>query len=101
MANLLITIGKLNPDGKEALGRYATGVIPLIEAAGGTVLARGALSECVVGSPVGQPDLVAVMRFPSAQAIRDFFESEAYRANLAHRNQAFREVRSYIADDLM
>jgi uncharacterized protein (DUF1330 family) len=73
----------------------------LIEAAGGTVLTRGAPTECVVGSPECHPDMVAVMRLPTDQTIRDSLASDAYQANLPHRNQAFRELRSYIADDLM
>jgi uncharacterized protein (DUF1330 family) len=101
MSSLLITIGKLNPDGSEALKRYAAGVIPLIEAAGGVVLARGNPKESIVGNSNGRPDLVAVMRFADDDSIRSFLSSEAYLANVPHRNLAFREIHTYIAADLM
>ena len=41
------------------------------------------------------------MRFPNAEAIRGFLESQAYQAHVRFRNEAFEELRSYIADDLM
>ena len=45
MSAQLITIGRLRIDETEALKRYADGVIPLIEAAGGQVVSRGPHSE--------------------------------------------------------
>jgi len=48
-----------------------------------------------------RPDLVAVIRFPTAEAIRGFLASPEYRASLPHSDQAFSEVHSYIAADLM
>jgi len=65
------------------------------------VLTRGAPTECVVASADGQPNLVAVMRFRTPQSILDFLDSEAYQAHLPYRTLAFRDIRSYIADDLM
>jgi uncharacterized protein (DUF1330 family) len=44
---------------------------------------------------------VAVIRFPTAEAIRHFLSSPEYRANLPHSERAFAEVHSYIAADLM
>jgi uncharacterized protein (DUF1330 family) len=101
MSAILITIGTLNPDGGHALDRYAEGVIPLIQAAGGAVVSRAQPTECVVGSADGMPDLVAVMRFPSAEGIRSFLSSDAYRSNLPHRNRAFSLIHSYIATDML
>lgn len=101
MSMLLITVARLRPDGDAALGRYAAGVVPLVAAAGGEVLGRGRPQETVVGDRDGQPDLVAVIRFPSADAIRRFLGSAEYQANIPHRDQAFEDVRSYIAADLM
>jgi len=101
MSALLITVGRLRKDGNEALRQYAAGVLPLIEAAGGEVVSRGRPQETVVGDPGARPDLVAVMRFPDAAAIRGLLESHAYQVHVGFRNQAFEDVRSYIADDLM
>lgn len=101
MSALLITIGRFRPNGAAALERYASAVIPLLAAAGAEVLAGGRPEDTVVGDRGGQPDLVAVMRFPSADAIRRFVASAEYRACVSDRNQAFNDVRSYVAADLM
>jgi uncharacterized protein (DUF1330 family) len=86
MPSLLIKIGKLNPDGEAALGRYAAGVISLIEAAGETVLTRGAPTECMVGTPGAQPDLVAVMQFPLSSQKSSPTITYAVRFDLAPSN---------------
>jgi uncharacterized protein (DUF1330 family) len=101
MSALLITVGRFRKNGDKALQQYVTGVVPLIAAARGEVVSRGRPLETVVGAPGKRPDLVAVMRFPNAEAIRGFLESQAYQAYVRFRNEAFEELRSYIADDLM
>ena len=101
MSALLITIGRFRTGGDDALRQYVAGVVPLIAAAGGEVVSRGAPQETVVGDNGKRPDLVAVMRFPSADAIREFLDSREYRAHVAFRNEAFEDLRSYIALDLM
>jgi uncharacterized protein (DUF1330 family) len=102
MSALLITIARVRPDGGAALERYAAGVIPLIAAAGGEVIARGMPRETVVGDGDHghRPDLVALMRFQDPDAIRRFLESSEYRSHRASRDAAFEELHSYIADDL-
>ena len=101
MSVLFITIGRFRQGGEDALRQYVAGVVPLISAAGGEVVSRGRPQDTLVGDRSGQPDLVAVMRFPNAGAIRGFLESHAYRAHVSFRNEAFEDVRSYIAEDLM
>jgi len=101
MSALLITVGRLRPGGAPALDRYAAGVLPLIAAAGGTVIVRGQPRETVVGDQARQPDLVAVIRFRSTTAVREFLESEAYQAYVPDSREAFEDVQSYIATDLM
>ena len=86
MPVLLTTIGTLDPDGGDALGRYATVVIPLIAAAGGTVLCRGTFREAIVGAD--GPEFIAVMQFPDAERIHSMFASAAYRAAVPDRSQA-------------
>ena len=101
MSALLITIGRLRTDGADALERYAAGVIPVITAQGGHVVSRGIPQETVAGGDEGRPDLVAVIRFRNAEAIRRFLSSPEYRANLPHSDRTFSEVHSCIAADLM
>jgi uncharacterized protein (DUF1330 family) len=101
MSALLITIGRFRTGGDDALRQYVAGVVPPIAAAGGEVVSRGTPQETVVGDDRNRPDLVAVMRFPSADAIRGLLESHDYRAHVAFRNEAFEDLRSYIALDLM
>jgi uncharacterized protein (DUF1330 family) len=101
MSALLITVARFRQGGDEALRQYVTGVIPLIRAAGGEVISRGRPLETVVGDAGALPDLVAVMRFPDAAMIRGFLDSHAYRAHVTYRNEAFEDIRSYIADELM
>jgi uncharacterized protein (DUF1330 family) len=101
MSALLITVGRFRKNGEEALRQYVAGVVPLIAAAGGELVSRGRPKETVVGGADHHPDLIAVMRFPKADAIRTFLASDAYRAHVGFRNEAFEDLRSYIADDLM
>jgi uncharacterized protein (DUF1330 family) len=100
MSMLLITVGRLRNGGMAALERYGEGVIPLISAAGGEVVGRGSPQETVVGDDSGRPDLVALIRFPNADAIHQFLESAEYQMQVPHRDEAFVELHSYIAADL-
>jgi uncharacterized protein (DUF1330 family) len=76
-------------------------VIPVIKAAAGLVVSRGSPQESIVGDDEERPDLVAVIRFPTAEAIRRFLSSAEYQANVPHRDRAFADIHSYIATDLM
>lgn len=100
MTAFLLTVGHLAADGAEALARYAQGVFPLLEAAGGKVAERLRPTEVAVGEDVRPPDLVAVLRFDSADAVRAFLDSAAYRRLERHRDRAFSQVRSYVAESL-
>lgn len=100
MTAVLITIARVAPRGQDALEQYATGTIPLIHAASGEVILRLRLSDTVVGDGNSRPDLVAVMRFSSTDAIRGFLNSEEYRRKVPLRDIAFSEVHSYIAEDI-
>jgi uncharacterized protein (DUF1330 family) len=96
MPVILTTVGSLDPHGGDALERYASVVIPLIEAAEGTVLCRGRFREAIVGD--GGPEFIAVMQFPDAARIHDMFDSPAYRAAIPDRQRAFRDIRTFISD---
>jgi uncharacterized protein (DUF1330 family) len=98
MPVILTTIGTLESDGGDALARYACVVIPLIEAAQGTVLCRGAFREAIVGDDC--PGFIAVMQFPHAERIHRMFASAEYLAALPDRQRAFREIRTFISDPI-
>ena len=96
-----ITVARFRKGGDEALRQYVAGVVPLIHAAAGEVVRSGRPQHTVVGDAATRPDLVAVMCFPNAETIRAFLDSHEYRAHVTSRNEAFDDIRSYIADDLM
>ena len=96
MPVILTTIGALNPNGGNALERYASVVIPLIKAAEGTVLCRGVFREAIVGDDC--PEFIAVMQFPDAARIHEMFDSPAYRAAIPDRQRAFRDIRTFVSD---
>lgn len=98
MTAILTTIGTLAPNGGDALERYASVVLPLIDAAEGTVLCRGAFREAIVGDQC--PGFIAVMQFPDAASIHAMFDSPAYRAAIPDRQRAFREITTFISDPL-
>lgn len=100
MPAILTTIGTLHDDGAEALGRYAAVVIPLVEAAKGTVLGRGTFVEALVGNADDCPRFVALIQFPDAESIRKLMSSAEYQAAVPDRTEAFREIRTFICEGL-
>jgi uncharacterized protein (DUF1330 family) len=96
MSVILTTTANLNTNGADALERYASVVIPLIEAARGRVLARGVLRDTIVGSDC--PGFIAVMQFPDAESVHAMFDSDAYHAAIADRTLAFRDLRTFVSE---
>ena len=96
MSALLTTLATRRPTGDDALARYAAIVIPLIEAANGTVLCRGVFREAMVGDD--GPEFIAVIRFPDADSAREMLASAAYRAAIPDRQLAFSDLRTFISD---
>ena len=66
----------------EAFQQYAPAVTPTILAHGGEVLVADSHSEPVEGQP---PPVTVVIRFPSKEALRAWYESAEYRAIKHHR----------------
>lgn len=64
---------------------YASKAGPTLGAHGGTVLARGAISDTLVGTKPGEIMLVA--EFPSADAIRTWYNSPEYQAAVPIREK--------------
>ena len=98
MPVILTTIGTLDPDGRDALERYASVVIPLIQSAQGDVLCRGVFREAIVGDDC--PQFIAVMQFPDVERIHAMFASAAYRAAIPDRQRAFRDIRTFVSDSI-
>lgn len=98
MTTTMITIGTLNPDGEIHLQRYAHMVMPLLIGAGVKIRGRYKGIEALVGKDY--PDLVAVMDFPDAAAMKHFLASAMYRAALPHRHRAFREIQTFVTETL-
>ena len=61
---------------------------PLMAAAGGRFLVRGEKVEVLAGD--WQPATISVVEFPSFEAARDFYHSEAYQKTLPLRERAAR-----------
>ncbi|AFY97036.1 DUF1330 domain-containing protein [Chamaesiphon minutus] len=98
MSTIMITVGNLAENGAESLERYAQGVIPLLEQAGVKILGRYQGIEALVGE---HPfDLVAVMEFPSLEAMKQFLASDAYGAMIPDRERAFKYLRTFACNTL-
>ena len=80
MSGYLITSYKItNP---EAYKAYTAAVAPTIFAHGGEILVAGPGSEAVEGTP--EP-VTVVLRFPSKDALRGWYDSPEYQAIIHHR----------------
>jgi uncharacterized protein (DUF1330 family) len=73
-AYLIANYTVLNPDGYNA---YIASVAPTIIAHGGEILVAGAGAEAVEGTP---GEVTVVLRFPSRDALRGWYDSPEYRA---------------------
>lgn len=98
MITTMITIANFAEDGTEALQRYVEGVLPLLEQAGAKVQRYGGV-ETLVGND--RFDLVAVMEFPSAAAMKQFLSSDAYAAMEPYREKAFKFLTTFSSDLLL
>ncbi len=71
---------------QEKLQEYAAQAGPTLGAHGAKVLARGGIAEALVGTKSG--DAVLVAEFPSADAIRTWYNSPEYQAAIPTREKA-------------
>ncbi len=93
--SILIVNAVVNPAEAAALEQYSTQVTALFKASGAKPLGRYRLIEPVLGDR--HPTLVVMMEFPSDQAIRDVFASEAYQHLTPEREKAFETLDVFIA----
>ena len=66
----------------EAYRAYTAAVVPTIQNHGGEILVAGPGSEVVEGSP---KPVTVVVRVPSKQAAREWYDSPEYQAIIHHR----------------
>lgn len=80
MLNLL----KFKPDGgREEYAKYGEGVQPLLAKVGARILFTGDARLCLIGN--GDWDAVALVEYPSAQALFQMASSPEYQAIHGHR----------------
>ena len=68
----------------EKIGPYMAAVADTVAAHGGRYLVRPGVTEVVEGGP-GEYPLKVVLEFPSLNAAKDWYNSEAYQTILPHR----------------
>lgn len=91
---LFVSMGVPNAAEPEALDAYVGQVSPLLSAAGGQPKVRAKLVEQLVGA--NAPQTLFVAEFPSAEAARAVFESDAYKALIPTRKRAFKNVEFFL-----
>jgi len=73
---------------------YVAAVTPIIAEFDGEYLVRGGPAEFFEGDPVGERTVV--IRFPSLQAARDWYHSEAYAPVKAMRQRASTSLQTIV-----
>ena len=92
---LLLILALPSPDDKEALQQYQQGAGPLSAKHGGKVLGKIAIAENFVGE--NPAAFLSIAEFPSDQAIKDFFNDEAYQSLIPLREKALSSLNLYLA----
>ena len=72
--------------GREAYLRYAAGVGACLEAVGGKVRFRGAVTGLLLGEVEELWDMVAIAEYPSRKAMMAMVQSPEYQAIAKHRD---------------
>jgi uncharacterized protein (DUF1330 family) len=93
----LVVTATPNPDEMPSVQAYLNGVLPLLMAAGGTLVKRQKVQQVINGRPSG---MVLVMDFDSAEAVSELFASDAYADLLPARDRGFSEMNILIAGDM-
>ncbi len=93
----LVVTATPNPDEMPSVQAYLNGVLPLLKAAGGTLVKRQKVEQVIKGRPSG---MVLVMDFASAEAVSELFASDAYADLVPARDKGFSEMNILVASDL-
>lgn len=73
-----LLVSRIRVRDPERMNAYGAAAAPIVAAHGGEVVARGQFAEALLGE--GSSHVTGIMRFPSADAIRSWFDSPEYRA---------------------
>lgn len=79
--------------GQEAYQRYVAHTLPLLQAAGGSLVYSGSGGAYLIGPSDEQWDLVLLVRHKSLQAFMGFATDKAYLAGAGHRSAALADSR--------
>jgi len=82
----------------EAMGRYLQGAGPLLAGAGGTLVKRARVTDTISGT--AGTEMVMVMDFEEAEAVRRVFASDAYQALIPDRDTGFSSIEILITEAL-
>lgn len=94
----LIVTSTINPDEMEALQGYVQAVMPMLLEIGGKLVKRTKVTDVYFGEKPSE--MVLMMDFPSKHALKDMFDSEAYKALIPLRNKGFKKVDILFADEI-
>lgn len=86
--------------GKEAYRRYSIHTLPLLQAAGGSVVYSGTGGRYLIGPAEKTWDLVLLVRHRSVQAFMSFATDKEYLAGAGHRTAALKDSRLLPLADL-
>ena len=86
------------PGKTEQMQKYVSQITPYLSKAGGELIARYGVTEQLGGD--GGPKSIAVMEFPSAQAIKDALSTDEFKALGSLRDEAFSRVDQMICSAL-
>ncbi len=92
---ILIIIGFLNPQEKEAFEHYSTSINGLYQEVGATVTDRFPIIQVALGDE--KPDFVLIVEFPNEQAFQKLFSSEKYQSLIPSREKAFKKLNVFIS----
>jgi uncharacterized protein (DUF1330 family) len=90
MPAYVMVLAEARHDKADGVAEYSRGVAPLLAAAGGKPLLRGAAAKTIAG-----PDFTGnglVLEFPDVGAAEAFFEQDAYRALVPLRDESFSRI---------
>lgn len=84
----------VNPEGKEALGAYLSKAQPMTAAAGGVTTVTYSVTENFTSA--NAPQMVVMVEFPSAEAARNLYHSEEYKALIPDRDKGLTNLNIYM-----
>lgn len=96
MSATMIVLAATNPNETEAAKAYSDGVKPILKTFAAEVIERYSINEQVVGQQALNTNLL--VKFNSAESIKQFLNSDAYQTLIPLRDQGFASMQIYIAE---